>query len=720
MTEDHDRSSEPDGVESPRSVPSLAPPATQTRRRLLSHLAAGGAVGLAGCGQFASSGGPGTTPTDTGTEPEIVDQTLRIPTDNDPKKTTFFGRHSLNRFLTQTFAMRVLENASLDLQRIVWETGTWPEGLFVGAGDVHYTWIEEPIKITPRKVTVTIRDGAKWSDGHPITATDIACLELQQIIRNAYPPFYAEGGDDQPGNVWAAIDDFELTDRSVTYRSSAGHFQTFWDVHIKNQLGTYLGPHHVPTHLEPYASYVEAVIDTVERAQAGEIDPWKGHDDPRIEPDAPTKKSLIERHLADVSHLEKFSKPENVVSTGAWNLVEMEGTEFVFAPNEHHRNTGDVNFERMVAEFTQSDRRRNAALKAGRLDFASSAFSAAVSPTVVDSFPAEIRELLVPGNQFTGNEMAINFDHAGLDHRPVRAAIMYAIDHEAVAGNIHPTAAPPVTTPGGDCWDATRYVGADWIDENLTTYETDRSRAADLMEQAGFSRPDGQWVGPHGDAVTLPIATTADTPRWEPTVASQLEEFGIRSEVRTLESGTFSQRVDAGEIPAWPSSLNSLTNLAPYTLFVWLSAAANHRKYGIFPEEQFAEGRFYQGTPVPQSEERYRAFSVRAPPVGEPDGELREYTPAASSLFFQSNPPESEFRRRIETGIWLANWFLPTIPLTRKREQFFIDDAHWKWPTDTAWWQSFENGSAALEGSLFGQGTIRANPDNPEGETPAE
>lgn len=175
--------------------------------------------------------------------------------------------------------------------------------------------------------------------------------------------------------------------------------------------------------------------------------------------------------------------------------------------------------------------------------------------------------------------------------------------------------------------------------------------------------------------------------------------------------------LNKGEFPLWHSRLNSTTNLAPYTLSIWLAAATDHEKYGIYPDEQFENGRFSRGgTPLPQTEERYRVFTVEAPPIGQPEGRLESYHLAELSLFFQTNPPEAEFQQRVTTGMWLANWYLPTIPITKRLEQFFVDEAHWLWPTETEWWESFTAGSPVMWGEVFSHGTISANPDNPEEE----
>lgn len=681
----------------------------RSRRHLLKAISTGCSAFLAGCGQDRS-GSPTTVDDDrSGTdgprgnpETRVYDQTFRAPIEDDPSKTTFLTRHGM-----RPASLYGWDRASIPLQRFILETGVWPDGLWVGKGDIHYTWIDPPIEITPTEITISIRDDARWSDGHQVTGKDIATIPISQSLRTFFPPYYAQSDRNEPTDIYTAFDEFELGDRSVTYRSSAGHFDTFWDIHIEKRLGTFFGPHLLPTHVEPYDAYADAVIETATKAQQGKLDPWaKGSD-------APHKRNLIETHLRDIRWAKKFSKAENVLSTGAWDLVSMRGAqEFVFETNDYHRNADEINFDRFVLEHTPSDSfasRQYAALEADRLDYAS-----AVTPdAVADSFPDHITQLRSPGDLYSGNELEIRFTHQGMGKRSVRAAIMFALDHTAIANNISRSATRPVNTPGGDCWDATEWASQDWLDTNLITYETDRERAASLMRQAGYTRDDGRWIGPEGRPLELAIATKSTSPRWEPTVASQLSEFGIHTSVRSFSDSTFSVR--HSEFPLWTDDTATMTNTAPLVLSIWYSALVEPQKYGIFPDSQFANGDFsILGVPVPRTADRWSDFTIRAPPVGQPSGPLQEYSPGVLSLSYTTNPPEAEFRRRVKRGMWLANWFLPIIPISKKLQQHFIDDAHWSWPRATPSWRHFTGEGFRSRGGFFASGTVMANPEPPE------
>lgn len=669
---------------------------TASRRRLLQFMALGAATALAGCGQSDSN-----TPTNT---EGVSGQSFRAPTANDPEKTSFYrGGGPLE--LT-AYAPVVKEPASFRLQRFLRESGVWVNGYLVPSPEtnIHYNWIEEPLEISPTEVTVRIRDDARWSDGHPITGKDLAYLPLKLTLRKyTLPPQYAPAAKEEPQNARHAFDEFTIRDKSVTYRSSEGHFADFWDTSIAFGFGQLWFPTFFPTHIEPFDEYADAIIDMARRAQAGEIYPW--FNKPAYAQD-PGVKSLVKKHLADSKYVEKFSKPKNVLSTGPWELDELQGTEFIFKPNRYHRHSEDINFESFRFEFTESARRERAALKDGRLDYA----SPGVTPkAVVDSFPDHIKTVRIPG---AGNGLLLNFDHPGLGTREVRQALMYALDHTAIANNIHQSAAIPVTIPGGDSWKATEYVSQKWINENLKTYPQNRERAENLMRTAGYKRREGRWVDGDGEPLTFTLPTTNSTPLWEPTVASQLSEFGIPTTVQTMEGSVFQKRRERGEFDIWPGGY--LTGPANRILQGWYDGATKDA-YMIYPDQQYKRGEFDDfGNPIPQTKDRYRVFTIRAPPVGQPNGQLQQYHPAVFGISSFTNPPLKEYRRQIKLSIWLANWFLPTIPINKQYAQRFIDAAHWEWPTETPAWQSYTTGDLRLMEEILRHWKLRAHPDNPE------
>lgn len=76
-----------------------------------------------------------------------------------------------------------------------------------------------------------------------------------------------------------------------------------------------------------------------------------------------------------------------------------------------------------------------------------------------------------------------------------------------------------------------------------------------------------------------------------------------------------------------------------------------------------------------------------------------------------------EYQRRVKTGVWLAIWYLPTIPVTKKIEHHFLDDTHWEWPEATASWKAFTGDGPRVSPGVFPSGGLRTNLDDPEQES---
>lgn len=694
-----------------------------SRRRFVQTLAAGGSLLLAGCGQGLSDlTGPGddaptpTTGDRSGVLPRVKGQTFRVPTRQDPTKTSVYGWTTVNILQRTAYARVVKEPATYGLRRFLRPPGVWINGQLGGPRPnttIQYTWIEEPIEITSNETTVTIADDATWSDGQPITGRDLVLRPLEASLHQyATPPAYApevRGPYDErpePQRIVASFDDFEVGERTVTYRSSTGQFEQLVDTDVALALGP-VYPTLSPTHIAPFDAYADAVIETAQRAQAGDIYPWygAGFGDPN-------RQSLIKEHLAEAKYVRKFSKPDNVVGTGVWDLVDIDGTDFVFEPNPHHRHADSINFDEVRFGFSRSVQRQRAALTDDRLDLAS---PGTTPQTVVDAFPDSIKPLRSPGGLNTGNELAIDHDHPALGQRSVRQALMYVLDHKMIANNIHPSVAIPVDAPGADTWYATSYANQDWLNQHFTTYGAAHQKATQLMEQVGYTDTGGQWVDADGEALTLTLPTTSDTPTWETTVASQLTTFGIDTTVRTMGSDAFANRRDKGEFTIWPKTNGSGVAFAENTLSVWGAAARNPDRFGIYPDKQFKTGKFSRnGTPLPKTEERYRVFTIEAPPVGRPDGPLQTYHPAALTIASWGTLSRKEFIRRVKIGMWLANWYLPTLPINKRYIQHFIDAGHWVWPTDSTSWKSFVDGDYRTPKGFLGDLQLQANPDNPE------
>jgi hypothetical protein len=103
----------------------------------------------------------------------------------------------------------------------------------------------------------------------------------------------------------------------------------------------------------------------------------------------------------------------------------------------------------------------------------------------------------------------------------------------------------------------------------------------------------------------------------------------------------------------------------------------------------------------------------KAPPIGEPDGELKEYPIGYLSKNHAFPLGTDLMRRSIEVTSWFNNWFLPAGPNYLGRTMSTFDQGHWLWPDKNSdLWRNM--GMAVRATDPISWGGIMADPENPQ------
>lgn len=140
-----------------------------------------------------------------------------------------------------------------------------------------------------------------------------------------------------------------------------------------------------------------------------------------------------------------------------------------------------------------------------------------------------------PGTKFT--YLGINCQDDILKHVEVRQALAYAMDREAVIRHVMSGLAQPA--------DGILPTGHWAYEANVPRYGYDPSRAAALLDQAGFPDPDGEGPKPR---FKLQYKTSQDElgRRIAAVLQEQWRLVGVEIEIRSFEWGTFFGDVRAG------------------------------------------------------------------------------------------------------------------------------------------------------------------------------
>lgn len=140
-----------------------------------------------------------------------------------------------------------------------------------------------------------------------------------------------------------------------------------------------------------------------------------------------------------------------------------------------------------------------------------------------------------PGTNFT--YLGFNCQDEILKHVEVRQALAYAIDRQAVIRH--------VLNGLGTLADGILPAGH-WAHEaHVPRYAYDPSRAAQLLDQAGFPDPDGDGPQPRFQ-LTYKTSQQEEGRRIAEVLQEQLRQVGIAVEIRSFEWGTFFGDIRAG------------------------------------------------------------------------------------------------------------------------------------------------------------------------------
>ncbi len=742
-------------------TPSHIPQSELQRRYLLSALGAG-AIGLAGCIgddeaadiELEEADPDPPTPGEVGDdddEVEIDDDVLPDDVYLDGQELRFITGHRPDEmhFSYMPFG-RVLDGqytAPSDIYEATHEPGIWDRSwhpaFWPAPGDLTWGYYED-IEIEPETITATIRDDATWSDGEPMRAKDALATLAMWLI----PP-HDEYGWDHPPEL-SRVFNGAVKDYSVPDGMDGKVFQWHLNDHPgwddidgflgmnEGELFCWLGRSNSTPRIGPgFPTHLELIEDIVDER----LEQWDEKD-----PDIPDRSAFLDEAVDDEEIIEFTRQPENIVTSGAWTVSEIVGTEeVILEPNEHFSGYGQPNFDQVVFEWSEDAARTRAGIEVGRYDFATTD----ASPEFVAELPGQYSQVTTPST--SGHSFGV--DHTGLfGDVKVRQAAMFAIDQHAVANSINPETSIPIEIPHWDIWFTDAFLEESWAQENLINYSQDLDRAEELMMEAGWSRGGDDIWEKDGEVFQTTISTPEEDPRFELTVEDQLSSFGMDLSTQTMDSATWNERTQGSNEVDFIESPEQARG--DYDIWRWWAGGAgiNYdtwafwrnrieyngwlRAFNMFPHEdqEYVVANHYLGSGW--SEMQYPLFYdwlVEIPPIGEPDAEPSiQFNPAytVTQVFTGHasmqdpqleneyyNPPHDEPNPENQTYwwqklAWLNNWYLPCLPIALDQNQNFVNTENWQWDQDHFMWDYL--GIAGGSGTHVSTNNVWGNPESPK------
>lgn len=367
--------------------------------------------------------------------------------------------------------------------------------------------------------TLNLQPNAKWQDGTPVTSTDVVDTVLL-------------GGADGYA-IW----------NDITNVSAAGTHVVDFTLKSGEPLTTFESDLFTQVFPEPasvWGRFVSSSLKSEDQSYWSLV---------ATNPSAATKSPAYKALSSLLSSLESYN-PKTIVGDGPYELTSATIQELEFTKWSGFYDASKITIPRIIWEGT-SQSELNAELLAGRVDFSASWLY--MPPAILQEWlhTPGANLLAVPGS-FQG-VLIFKDNEYPFDITKVRQALAYAMPVQKADvfswGNQDAHAVAPVPPDGLVARIAGNFLTQKQLN-SLDPYSYDTSKAAKLLESAGFHRnSSGDWIMPNGKPFKLTLSIDSS---WTDQVAafqvlaSALTSFGIPSVESTVENATYLNDMHTG------------------------------------------------------------------------------------------------------------------------------------------------------------------------------
>jgi peptide/nickel transport system substrate-binding protein len=380
-----------------------------------------------------------------------------------------------------------------------------------------YRWAEqkyEPYMATewgfepPDVFKVTLREGAKWSDGSEFTSKDVVAtfniLRLQEQL--AWNYLASVEPEDEYNLTFTMKDPSTVVERLV-----------------------------LRERIRANSVYGEWSKKAQELFESG------------ADPESKEYRDLVTK-------VEEF-RPEQMVVSGPYNIDKKSITESELTMDKVDTawNADSTKFDKLIIYNGEVPAVTPIVLSKD-IDYATHGFPLATEK----SFKEQGIRILRPPT-YSGPALYFNYAKikAVADPR-VRQAIAHAIDmYENATVSLADSAKRSEYMTG-----VSDVIIKDWVSDqdlaDMDPYEYDPDKATSMLENLGFEKDGGVWVSPEGERMEYELGAPAEFADWSAAaknLADQLTKFGIKTTVRTVTFTQWEPRMQDGQfemgIQAW-------------------------------------------------------------------------------------------------------------------------------------------------------------------------
>ncbi len=382
-----------------------------------------------------------------------------------------------------------------------------------------------PSKAIDAVVTLHLRHNARWSNGSPMTSTDVkTSLELGYIFNyqlNGYIQSISTP------NRW-----------TVVVRQNSKPFNLF----VRDLLTTVIYP------ASQWRHYIPSNVVSTYRTSQGTG---------KVAVAAAGKLAALAKKISAVN-------VAHYVAGGPYNYSHVTSDEIVLTKNPYWWNARLVHVPTVDILASSGNSEFYSYALSGRTDL----MSTFAPPTVIDPFVARPgNHLLAPPGNY-GPALVFNTSVKPFNDLAVRQAFAYIINRTEAERVAYPTGTSSVKAASTVVYPSGLPVAfySHWLTSStlkqLNPYNRNLAKAAQLLQSVGMKKVHGTWMY-GGKPFALNVACPAGYSDWvaiSENIATQLSQFGIHATLRTVDTTTYFTEIPTG---AYPVALNFVGSSEP-------------------------------------------------------------------------------------------------------------------------------------------------------------
>ncbi len=377
-------------------------------------------------------------------------------------------------------------------------------------------------------LTVHLQPGAKWSNGKPVTATDVV---------DSAAIWFTTGA-----SVWNLASVTADNSTTVTFTQAAGVPNNMFENVLGQGSGSTMSVNNWIVPSWEYGKLLPADIWTTIKASLG--------------PAGAAKTAAVTK-LTDLGKTIAAYAPTTDISAGPFYIKRLNNSQALLVKNPDFFAASKIHVGNVIMEHDGTNQQIASLLESATLD--TSPFVAMSSSVNAQIVAAGNKKVTWPA--LVASAIAFDENDPPYNNVQVRQALAYVLDRTAIQEVGEPVVGTPSQTTSGAVTASLPDYLTSSQQASLNQYATSTAEATSLLRSAGLTKKGGQWYLANGKpwTITLPVAQGfSDWTDASSVIKSELDSFGIPT---TVTSG-----------PQWPVYQASDLFLGKYPVAWWLMA----------------------------------------------------------------------------------------------------------------------------------------------------